>query len=114
MKVKNLGKNRIMVGSIIVELSKRRSFGLQIEFSFDEWKIHITVGYVLGTLYVSFPHKFLFRAFPRVFYGKNFGERGREVGFNIDGDRIEYSLFWWSDCNKPCNTWRCGYKFLKG
>lgn len=92
-----------------VEYSKSKAFGFWVEFCIQEWEIIISTGYIFGTVYLSFDHRLLYRMFPSVFSGKNFGEWGREIGFMIEPHYKEYSLFWYSDPNKPAHKWRYKY-----
>lgn len=91
---------------IIIENVKKRALGLFINFDANEWGICISFGYIFGKIYISFNHKFLFRNLKKIFFGKNFGEVGREIGFMIQSDYSYYSLFWWSDPNRPEHKWR--------
>ena len=111
-KIYKLDDGRLSVFSLLFENSNKNSFGLIINFCSQEWEINIGIGYIFGKLYISFPHKFLYRNFKRIFNGKNFGEHGREIGFMIDNKWQEYSLFWWSDPNRPISTWRARFNII--
>lgn len=101
------------INRVIFEWSREhwvRQFGFYLKL--EDWKILFSFGVIIGTLWISIPHKFLFKNFSDVFYGKKFGERGREIGFMISKKTFQYSLWWYSNINKPNNTWRTGYKFI--
>ena len=92
-----------------IENSKQAAFGFWVEFSIQNWEIVISIGYIFGRVYISFDHAFLYRNFRKTFTGDGFGEWGREIGFMIERKYMEYSLFWYSDPNKPPHKWRSKY-----
>ena len=103
---------RVWFFGTIIENVFKPSFGLNIEFSTQEWQIIICVGYIFGRVWFQIPHHFLYNNFRFLFDGKKFGERGREIGFMIEPRYATYSLWWFSDCNKPSHPWRSRYFFF--
>ena len=108
-KIYKFDDGRISFFGIIIENRKLKAFGFWIEFSTQEWEIIVSIGYGLGRIWFVIPHKFLYRNFRKLFDGKNFGEWGREIGFMISENYKSYSLWWWSDPNKPHHKWRSKY-----
>ena len=99
-------KNRYRFFNSIIEFSWRRAFGVWLEFKCQDWQIVLTIGFIFGKVYINFDHKFLYKNFKKVFWGKGFGEWGREIGFMIESKYKQYSLWWYSDLNRPPHKWR--------
>lgn len=113
MRYHYIEPGRFSINRVIFEWSeKHHTKQLGFFLRFENWEITIEIGLVIGTLWVSIPHKFLFKRFPNVFHGNNFGEWGREIGFRISKKVFEYSLWWYSNINKPRDTWRTNYIFI--
>jgi len=105
-RIYKLQDGRVSFFGVLIENVRRKAFGIWVEFCCQEWEIIVCIGYGFGRIWFSFPHKFLYRNLKSVFWGKNFGEWGRELGFMIEPKFKEYSLFWYSDPNKPGHKWR--------
>ena len=102
-------ETRYWIGKWIFEHSKNtKELSFEIHFNANEWEITFKLGYIIGAVWLSIPHSLVFRVFQKHFWGKRFGEVGRSLGFAI-GKCCSYSLWWWSDPNHPCDSWR--YKF---
>lgn len=110
MRIHKIEDCRWSINRVIFEWSTSkdmRTIGFMLRF--DDWEIVTSIGFVFGRLWISTPHHFLYKTFPKVFHGKRFGEWGREIGFMVTTKYIEYSLWWYSDINKPRDTWRTNY-----
>ena len=110
------GDTRYWIFNMVFENSNEvsnRCLRFNINFCTGEHEITISIGYIFGTFWLSIPNDFLFRNFRWLFDGKEFGEWGREIGFTISSYHINYSLWWYSDCNAPAHKWRKKYWFLR-
>lgn len=113
MRFHKIEKGRWSINRVIFELSRAndmKAIGLMIKF--ENWEITLDFGLIFGRLWISIPHHFLFKVFPDVFHGKNFGEWGREIGLIATSKYIEYSIWWYSNINKPHHPWRNKWIFI--
>lgn len=111
--VYKIEQGRFRVFSVVFENVRKFALGLEIEFCSQEWEIIISIGYIFGKLYISFPHKFFYKKFKKMFWGDNFGECGREIGLMVDSFWLVYNLWWWSDSNRPTNKLRSRFVIFK-
>jgi len=104
-----VGEDRFYINGIIFEFAKRKAFGFMVDLDTNEQEIVFSIGWLFGLLYISIP--FRFGRLSKFIDGKNFAEWGREIGFMVTNSYAEYSLYWYSDCNRP-SSWRSGYFFF--